>query len=97
MALTSQFYVDNVYVVTLDVIVYIHGNGGPVTATIDPSFTIDPTFADADDYEIIYSPGLLSAPAAPEPATWVSFGIGLAGLGLLRRRRSLSGSAPANV
>lgn len=44
LALTSQFYVDNVYVVTLDVIVYIHGNGGPVTATIDPSFTIDPTF-----------------------------------------------------
>ncbi len=59
------------------------------TASIDPSFTIDPAFA--NDYTIIFSDGIgdaaADAGAAPLPATLPLFAGGLGFLGYLTRRK----------
>ena len=51
------------------------GNGSPAVS-IDPLFTIDPSFADASQYQLIFSPGVSDiAPGAasgvPEPPVWM--------------------------
>ena len=57
-------------------------------ASIDPSFTIDPTFQNADQYTIDYSSGLLSTVAAvPEPSTLALFGAALLGLCIFGAKR----------
>jgi hypothetical protein len=65
--------------------------GFSASASIDPIFVIDPSFADADLFSIITSPGIGNSPATtPLPATLPLFvtGAGLLGvLGSRRRRR----------
>jgi hypothetical protein len=58
------------------------------SASVDPLITIDPTFPDADQYEVFFSPGVgdRSASAVPEPATCTMLLSALASLGLLRVR-----------
>jgi hypothetical protein len=53
--------------------------------TVDPGFTIDPTFAYASDFELIYSPG--AAPAStPEPTSLIMLGTGIIALSTALRR-----------
>lgn len=63
-------------------------SSGPVFATADPSFEIDPTFPYADDFEIEYSPGF--GTATPEPSTRAMMLLGFVGLGFAGYRRSRS-------
>ena len=46
---------------------------------------IDLGFADAPQYQIVFSPGV--APAVPESGTWAMMLIGFAGLGYAALRR----------
>jgi hypothetical protein len=55
------------------------GNLASASAAVDPTFTIDPGFADASQYQIVFSPGVSSA--VPETGTWAMMLIGFAGLG----------------
>jgi hypothetical protein len=65
-----------------------------VTASVDPSFSIDPSNPDASEYSIEYSPNINSStiPApVPEPPTWGLVGcgaVGLVGNLMLKRRRN---------
>ncbi|MBN9562422.1 MAG: hypothetical protein J0H14_17100 [Alphaproteobacteria bacterium] len=76
------------YGVLVDAVV-LYGGGSSWTATAfaDPSFAIDPTFARAGEYTLIFSPGLESI-AVPEPPALPLFGfaaLGIAGVKLRRR------------
>lgn len=52
------------------------------TATADPYFQIDPTFADAGEYILDFSPGIGNEPlATPLPGAFTLFATALAGLG----------------
>jgi len=74
------------------------GEGEPsppttITALVDPTISIDPSFAATDpnylrDYSIAFSDGIGNG-AVPEPATWTMmlFGVGLVGAGLRTSRR----------
>ena len=67
------------------------------TAFIDPVFSIDPSFANADQYSIVTSDGIgngAGAGGVPEPAAWGMMLLGFAGLGVMARRRR-SRRAPA--
>jgi PEP-CTERM motif len=57
-----------------------------VSAFADPSLTIDPSFPNAGDYSILYSPDLVPS-GVPEPGTLALLGIGL--LPLLALRKAL--------
>jgi hypothetical protein len=61
------------------------GNLASASAAVDPTFTIDPNFAGASQYQIVFSPGVASA--VPEPDTWAMMLIGFAGLGYAAFRR----------
>jgi hypothetical protein len=52
---------------------------GAGTAIIDPFFALDPSDPDPSGLTLIFSPGIINAPAAaavPEPSTWVLLGAG---------------------
>jgi hypothetical protein len=61
--------------------------GDYVESFVDPYFSIDPSFADADLYQIGLSPGVGNEPfsglpvAVPEPSTWAMLLLAFAGLG----------------
>jgi hypothetical protein len=64
---------------------------GGATAMIDPHVVVDPSFPNADQYSIEFSPGISNAAPGgpvPEPATWATLlaGLGLAGAAMHRRR-----------
>jgi hypothetical protein len=67
--------------------------GGTAIATADPFIFIDPTFADAGEFRIVLSDGVVNglppASGAPEPAAWAMLiaGFGMVGSTLRRRRR----------
>ena len=61
------------------------GNLASASAAVDPAFMIDSGFADAPQYQIVFSPGV--APAVPESGTWAMMLIGFAGLGYAALRR----------
>jgi len=65
------------------------------SAAIDPTFTISPSCACANDYQLTFSPGINNGPsAAPEPATWAMMLMGFSGLGVaMRSRRKVSTAA----
>jgi hypothetical protein len=85
-------------IINLDLLVLAQtGHSGEGTqdasAEIDPSIFIDPSFPNADMYEIMISPGVGNIPgssAIPEPSTWAMMLLGFAGLGYggLRARRA---------
>jgi hypothetical protein len=72
---------------------------GPASAsaTADPTFQIDPGYAQAADYTLVFSPGLDANPglAVPEAKTWVMIVLGFAGLGLREASRRPTGASPA--
>jgi hypothetical protein len=60
------------------------------SAYVDPTITIDPSFAQASDYEIVFAPGVS---AVPEPSTIMSgflllLPFGASGLRMLRTNRA---------
>lgn len=59
------------------------------SAFIDPVFSIDPSFLNADQYSILTSPGIGNGAdiGVPEPSTWVMMLLGFAGMGAVARRR----------
>ena len=61
--------------------------GCTTSATIDPIFAINPGQANAGLYSFSFSPGVGNGTTstAPEPASFLLFGAGLFGVGLVRR------------
>ncbi len=61
-----------------------------VTAFIDPVFTIDPGFADANSFSLQFSDGIGDSPDAPAttplPSTWLMLLSGIVGLSLFASR-----------
>jgi hypothetical protein len=65
---------------------------GPGFASIDPTLSIDPTFAQADQFSLAFSDGIGNISASstvPEPSTLALFGISLIGF-VASRRHSIS-------
>jgi hypothetical protein len=55
---------------------------------VDPIITIDPTFALASDFQLVFSPGVGNSPnATPLPAALPLFATGLGAMGFVGRRR----------
>jgi len=63
-----------------------NGEIASASAAVDPTFAIDPSVANASQYEIVFSPGLSSTTAVPEPNTIGPIGLGLLVLGGSRTR-----------
>jgi PEP-CTERM motif len=67
-------------------------NSGTASASVDPTFELDPLAPSSVDFTLEFSQGVTSsAPisagsAIPEPSTWMMSLLGLAGLGLASRR-----------
>ena len=70
--------------------------GGSNGGWIDPMITIDPNFADAGHFHLVFSDGISNgtglAPGVPEPSAWALMiaGFGVAGAALRRRRPALA-------
>jgi hypothetical protein len=72
------------------------GCGAVGHAHIDPYLQIDPTFAQADEFNLVISEGVPNVPvAAPELSTWAMMLLGFAGLGCAgwRARRKTARAA----
>jgi hypothetical protein len=56
------------------------------SAEVDPYFRIDPSFADAAQYSLIFSPGVsdVAPGGVPELPVWMMLLMGMAGVGLMR-------------
>jgi hypothetical protein len=68
------------------------------TATVDPMIYIDPNFASASDYTIVFSDGINvgSIPGAvPEPSTWAMMLLGFVGLGFAFQKTADRGGKSA--
>jgi hypothetical protein len=66
-----------------------NGEIASASGSVDPTFTIDPSQANASQYQIVFSPGLSSSTSAvPEPSTIAVVGFGLLLFGTFRRIRS---------
>jgi hypothetical protein len=60
---------------------------GGGSASIDPSISIDPSFADASQFTLSFSPGVGNTPPVPLPAAaWLMLS-GLGGLSVIARKR----------
>ncbi|HEV8043384.1 MAG TPA: hypothetical protein VGP62_31185 [Bryobacteraceae bacterium] len=70
--------------------------GGTGRATVDPHIFIDPTFADAANYQLIESPGIgndLVSASTPEPGSFMLALVALAAVAILRLRARATPSA----
>jgi hypothetical protein len=66
------------------------GFGGSASffANVDPVFTINPTFANASEYSLVFSPGVgNSLSVVPLPSTWGMMLMGLVSLGFIAYRQ----------
>ena len=60
------------------------------SATVDPFIQISPSFADASQFSIVVSPGINNiALSTPEPSGVGMVALGLAGLAVFARRKSI--------
>jgi PEP-CTERM motif len=60
--------------------------GSSFSATVDPTFTIDPSFSER--YNLVFSEGIQNGiGAVPEPSTWTLLILGFAGVGFMAYRR----------
>jgi len=82
-------YANTLYEVLMYVSVSSAGNWTS-TGFLDPTIEIDPTFADASQYELLSSPGVGNAPL---PSTWLMMLSGLAAVGFLTYRGSKKNAA----
>ena len=97
-ALTPMvFSANQLYTVTLNVIAHNLFGPGRAYAFMDPTFSFDPSFANAADYRLEFSPGVgngVSPSFVPEPQTYALVLLGLVGVIATRRlarpRRLLS-------
>jgi len=84
---TANLSTGETYGMELNVDVSAFGDGAGVTGTgtgyVDPQVMIDPTFAQASDYEIIFSPGV----TVPEPSAVAMLVLGGAAFLCVRRVR----------
>jgi hypothetical protein len=55
-------------------------------AFVDPTFTLDPSVLNPNQYTVLFSPNILLA-AVPEPSTWAMLLLGFAGIGFMAYRR----------
>ena len=60
--------------------------GASASASLDPIISIDPSFAEASEYSLVFSPGFPSASSIPEPGYCLLIGSALLGAGLARSR-----------
>jgi PEP-CTERM motif len=75
---TTQLFPDLAY----DLLVQAYGYSdlaGTYGDMIDPQVEISPSFPDASDYTLVFSPNV--AGSIPEPSTWAMLIVGFAGLG----------------
>jgi hypothetical protein len=63
-----------------------NGEIASASAAVDPTFTIDPSVANASQYQIVFSPGLPPTSAVPEPNAIPFMGFGLLVFGGYRIR-----------
>jgi hypothetical protein len=91
---------DALYTVTMNLVVQAYSVDAPqsISAYLDPFFSIDPSNLDAQDYSLVFSPGVDNelVSSTPLPAALPLFAAGLGGLGLLgwRRKRRASLACP---
>jgi PEP-CTERM motif len=65
-----------------------YGGSASFFANVDPVFKIDPTFANANEYSLLFSPGVgNSVSPVPLPSTWGMMLMGLIGLGFIGYRQ----------
>lgn len=72
-------------------------SGGTAFASADPFFQVDPSFADASQVQLLFSPGIDNSPlsAVPEPSSIVLMSAGIPGLwGFVWLRTRRERSAP---
>ena len=100
-ALTPMtFSANQLYSVSLNVIAHNSFGPGSAYAFLDPTFSFDPSFANAAAYRFEFSPGIgngVQASPVPEPETYLLVLLGLAGVVAKRRlaRRTRSMELPA--
>ena len=92
---STPFMVPSNTVEEIDLELFVGTNLGSASGFIDPVITIDPTFlANNPGFSLVLSsniqqgPPTAPAPSSPEPASLALLGMGLAGIGVIRRRRA---------
>lgn len=85
---TSDLQVGNIYSAAMFATSHGQGGGLPLlfdsTAFVNVAIAINPSFGDASQYRVVFSPGITTA-TIPLPPTLPLMFAGLAGLGLVRR------------
>ena len=87
------------YLVQMSAFADVEQTTAGASVFVDPQFTIDPNFADANEFQMQFSPGIGNGPldATPLPAALPLFATGLGAMGLLgwRRKRKAAASLAA--